>query len=85
MNRRVAEACSVVSQNLARVKEAMFTCLGPGPEYNQLRELIGDSQMELARLCDTAPINLIAGKVDEIVSNYRESGEVCQHCCDEVD
>lgn len=70
-DRRVVEACSTVSQNLARVKEAVFTCLGHGPEYNQLRELINDSQEELAKLCDTAPINLIAGRVNEIVGNLR--------------
>ena len=41
--------------------------------YIEIRELLCDCQEILAVHCDTAPIRLIAGQVDEIMGNLASS------------
>jgi len=41
--------------------------------YTEIRNLLGDCQEALAVRCDCAPIDLIAGKVDQIIANLEYS------------
>jgi len=53
---------------LAKAKGLVALHVSP-EAYNEIRDILGDCQELLAVHCDTAPIRLIAGRVDEIVEN----------------
>lgn len=72
MNRDTIKIMSDVAGNLARAKEVIQEIREDYPEvYSKARDLMGDCQDIMARYLDTAPINLIAGKVDDISENIR--------------
>lgn len=71
MDRETVEVMSRVAGILAKAKGYASEWMKPeNPEaYMGLRDLLGDCQEALAVHCDCAPIDLIAGKVDQIVAN----------------
>jgi enoyl-[acyl-carrier-protein] reductase (NADH) len=74
MNREEVEACSRIAQKLAMAKQSASIHLreeNPAA-YEEIRNLLGDCQEELAIMCDCAPIKLISGQVDEIMKNFYE-------------
>lgn len=71
MDRDTVECMSRVASALAIVKNKVADSLKPESlsAYMEIRDLLGDCQEMLASHCDTAPIRLIAGRVDEIMAN----------------
>ena len=66
---------SSVAGILAKTKAVVAEKVLPeDPElYTQIRNLLGDCQEALAIHCDCAPIDLIAGKTDQIHTNLEYS------------
>jgi hypothetical protein len=75
MDREVVQIMSIVSQKLANARVCLSELLGENkPEdYFRFRELIFDCEELMAKYCDCAPIRLIAGDIDSILSNKIES------------
>lgn len=71
MDRETVECMSRVSGLLALVKGKVAEHIRTDnlAAYTEIRDLLGDCQEILAVHCDTAPIRLIGGQVDEIVEN----------------
>jgi hypothetical protein len=71
MNREEVEACSRVAQKLAIAKQSASMHLREENRaaYEEISNLLGDCQEELAKMCDCAPIKLISGQVDDIMKN----------------
>ena len=71
MERESVVCMSRVAGLLARIKGKVAEHLGPESleAYKEIRDLIGDCQEILAVHCDTAPIRLISGRVEEIMDN----------------
>lgn len=75
MDRETVEVMSRVAGILAKTKAVVAEKVRPeDPElYTQIRDLLGDCQEALAIHCDCAPIDLIAGKIDQILVNLEYS------------
>ena len=75
MDRETVECMSKVATALSVVKAKVAEKLRPESfsAYAEIRELLCDCQEMLALHCDTAPIKLIAGRVDEIMGNLEFS------------
>lgn len=71
MDRETVECMSRVAGLLALVKGKVAEHVRPDnpAAYTEIRELINDCQEILSIHCDTAPIRLVTGQVDEIVGN----------------
>lgn len=71
MERETVECMCRVAALLAKAKGVVAEHLKKDSleAYMEIRDLLGDCQEILAVHCDTAPIRLIAGRVDEIVEN----------------
>jgi len=71
MDRDTVECMSKVAAALSLAKAKVAENLKPEniSAYMEIRDLLGDCQEMLAIHCDTAPIKLIAGRVDEIMEN----------------
>lgn len=63
---------SRVAGILAKVKHYAAGRMDP-EVYAEIRERLGDCQELLAAHCETAPIRLIAGQVEEIMGNLDSS------------
>lgn len=70
MDRDTVHCMSRVAGLLAKAKGLVALHVGP-EAYNEIRDILGDCQEIMAVHCDTAPIRLIAGRVDEIMVNIR--------------
>ena len=75
MDQEVVEIMSKVCQKLAHARVSLSELLGEKnpEEYFKFREIIFDCEELMARYCDCAPIRLINGDVDAIVSNLEVS------------
>jgi hypothetical protein len=75
MDRDTVECMSKVAGALSLVKKKVAEKLRPEnlTAYMEIRDLLCDCQEMLALHCDTAPIKLIAGRVDEIMGNLEFS------------
>jgi len=71
MNREEVESCSRIAQKLAIAKQSASIHLQEDA-YEEIRNLLGDCQEELAIMCNCAPIKLISGQVDDIMKNLYE-------------
>jgi len=73
MERDAVETMAKVAQKIAHAKKAVASLLATdmcGPAaYLSIRKLLDDCQELMAVYCDTAPIRLIDGQVDEIMEN----------------
>lgn len=71
MNREEVEACSRIAQKLAMAKQSASIHLREEnlAAYEEIRNILGDCQQELAIMCDCAPIKLISGQVEDIMGN----------------
>jgi len=71
MNREEVEACSRIAQKLATAKQSASIHLREEnlAAYEEIRNILGDCQQELAIMCDCAPIKLISGQVEDIMGN----------------
>jgi|694.fasta_scaffold19238_10 hypothetical protein len=45
-------------------------------QYDKIRNPIGDCLLKMATICDCAPIRLISGDVDSIMSNFDEQSDI---------
>jgi hypothetical protein len=45
-------------------------------QYEKIRNPIGDCLLKMATICDCAPIRLISGDIDSIMSNFDEQSDV---------
>jgi hypothetical protein len=72
MDREVVEVMSAISKKLAHARVCLSELLGEKKpeEYFRFRELIFDCEEIMANYCDCAPIKLIAGDIDSIMSNH---------------
>lgn len=73
MNRETVECMCRVAASLQKVRETLRD-RDPGL-YLEVKDYIFDSLESMAILCDTAPIRLMAGEVDEIMSNLETQKE----------
>lgn len=62
-----------VAGTLAQIKVKVREQVADLDSYVEIRDLLGDCQELMAVHCDTAPIRLIAGRVDEIMGNLASS------------
>lgn len=71
MDREVVEVMSKVCQKLSFARVSLGKLLGEQKpdEYMKFREMIFDCEELMARYCDCAPIRLISGDVDSILSS----------------
>ena len=72
MDIETVKVMSHIAQKLAGVKSLVSTFIreeNPNA-YMQIREEINDCQALMAVFCDTSPIRLISGQVDEIMENF---------------
>lgn len=73
MDRETVEVMSRVAGILAKTKSVVANKVDDHELYVQIRDLLGDCQEALAIHCDCAPIDLIAGKTDQIHANLEYS------------
>lgn len=81
MDRETVECMSRVAGLLAKAKGVVALRLRHDnlEAYREVREILNDCQELLAVHCDTAPIRLIAGHLDEIMGNLEFSEKtICQ-------
>lgn len=69
MDRETIDVMSRAALILAKTKSVVAEKVDDPELYAQIRDLLGDCQEVLAIHCDCAPIDLIAGKTDQIFSN----------------
>jgi hypothetical protein len=71
ISKEEVETCSRIAQKLAIAKQSASIHLREDnpAAYEEIRNLLGDCQEELAIMCDCAPIKLISGQVEEILTN----------------
>lgn len=63
----------MVAASLQKVKE---TLKDKNPDaYLAVKEYIYDSLEKMAILCDTAPVRLVRGEIEEIMSNFEAQKE----------
>lgn len=68
MERETVDLLCQIAGRMAELKHFLAESVDSGV-YLKAREMIGDCQEKMAVHCDCAPIRLISGQVDEIVSN----------------
>jgi len=74
IDRKAVEVMSQVSQKLAFAKFDLFKLLRDKPkEYFDIKDLFYDCEELMGKYCDCAPIKLINGKIDDIMTNLEES------------
>jgi hypothetical protein len=74
VDREVVEIMSKVCEKLSQARVNLGNLLKDQPEdYFKFREEIFDCEELMAKYCDCAPIRLIAGQVDDIMSNLRSN------------
>jgi len=75
MDREVVEIMSKVCQKLSHARVSLGNLIGESnpEEYFKFREIMFDCEEIMAMYCDCAPIRLINGDVDAIVSNLEVS------------
>ena len=73
MDRDAVECMCRVAALLAKAKGVVAKHLKPDSleAYSEIRDLLGDCQEILASQCDSAPISLIMGHVDDIMENMK--------------
>lgn len=80
MDRETVEMLSRVSKKLAIAKKNLGDLLDNNKintkEYDEIRNLLNDCQLEMATYCDCAPIRLMNGEIDVIVTNYNCDAEI---------
>lgn len=69
MERETVEVLSSIVQKLVIARSELANHL-EGEAYGNIRDRINDCIETASVYCDTAPIRLIAGQVDEIVENF---------------
>lgn len=68
MDRKAVEAMCQIAQILVTIKGMASSC--ERPLQRLIKEQIGDCHEIMARYCDSAPIKLMSGQVDEIMDNH---------------
>ena len=70
MDREAVEVMSKVCQKLSFARVSLSNMLGEDKpdEYMKFREMIFDCEELMAKYCDCAPIRLIVGDVESILS-----------------
>jgi hypothetical protein len=70
MERKAVEVMSEVCRKLAFAKVEFAQLSKNDPEtYFKFREIIHDCEEMMAVYCDCAPVRLVNGQIDEIMSN----------------
>jgi predicted regulator of amino acid metabolism with ACT domain len=73
VDREAVEVMSKVCQQLAQARVNLSEIFKDDPEnYFKFREIVFDCESLMAVYCDCAPIRLITGSVDDIMSNLNE-------------
>lgn len=73
VDREAVEVMSRVCQKLTQARLSLRELFENEPApYEKFREIIFDCEKLMAVYCDCAPIRLIAGQVDDIMSNLNQ-------------
>ena len=71
MDRQLLKMLCEVAQKASLAKQNLKVLLDDSPEdYMRAREYLNDIQETIARYCDCAPIKLITGDIESILSNH---------------
>jgi hypothetical protein len=71
MDRNAVDAMSQVAQILVTIKGMVSEC--DQKTYRMVKEQLGDCHEIMARYCDTSPLKLMSGQVEQIMENFAVS------------